>query len=114
MKAKTRNLKSTAAAFSVMVFGLTGVFLLSGFVEKNRPAPPAGLEDEDSALQGARLKGFSLGFESLTADWYWARALQYIGAKVVRDRNANAIFNLENLNNLNPRQLIRCSTTPQL
>ncbi|HXG85937.1 MAG TPA: hypothetical protein VNI84_18090 [Pyrinomonadaceae bacterium] len=105
MKAKMRNLKPTITAIAVIVFGFAGVFLLSGFVEKNRPAPPAGIEDEDLALQGARLKGFSLGFEGLIADWYWMRALQYIGAKVVKDRETNTKFNLENLNGLNPRLL---------
>lgn len=92
-------------AIAVIVFGFTGVFLLSGFVEKNRPAPLAGLEDEDLALRGGRLKGFSLGFEGLIADWYWMQALQYIGEKLVRDRETNQKLNLENLNSLNPRLL---------
>lgn len=102
---KPFQLKKNVAALVVIVFGLAGVFLSSGFVEKNRPAPPFGLEDEDLALQGARLKGFSLGFEGLLADWYWMRALQYIGAKVVRDRETSSRFNLENMSALNPRLL---------
>lgn len=105
MKPNIKNLKRTITAIAVIIFGFAGVFALSGFVEKNRPAPPAGIEDEDLALQGARLKGFALGSEGLIADWYWMRALQYIGAKVVRDRETNTKFNLENLNDLNPRLL---------
>ncbi len=97
--------KQTLAALAVIVFGFAGVFALSGFVEKARPPLPAGFEDEDLALQGARLKGFSLGFEGLLADWYWMRALQYIGAKVIRDRETNDNFNLENMSGLNPRLL---------
>lgn len=105
MKSGSQNLKPTITAIAVIIFGFAGVFALSGFIEKNRPAPPAGIEDEDLALQGARLKGFALGSEGLIADWYWIQALQYIGEKVVRDRETNTNFNLENLNSLNPRLL---------
>lgn len=97
--------KQTIIAVAVILVGFAGVFGLSEFVEKNRPPLPAGVEDEDLALQGERLKGFSLGLEGLVADWYWMRSLQYIGAKIVRDRETNNQFNLENLNNLNPRLL---------
>jgi hypothetical protein len=57
------------------------VFGLSRFVEANRPALPENYADEDLALQGARLKGYALGFEGLIADWYWMKSLQYIGDK---------------------------------
>lgn len=90
---------------AVILFGFVGVFLLSGFVERTRPPLPAGYADEDLSLQGRRLKGFSFGFEGLLADWYWMRSLQYIGEKVVKDREENKNFNLENLSGLNPRLL---------
>lgn len=97
--------KQNIIAAVVIVCGFAGVFLLSNFIEKNRPALPENFADEDLGLQGARLKGYSLGFEGLIADWYWMRALQYIGEKVVKDRETNTKFNLEDLNNLNPRLL---------
>jgi len=102
---KLDRTKQTILALAVMVFGFAGVFLLSGFIEKNRPTLPEGFTDEDLALQSAKLKGFSLGFEGLIADWYWMQALQYIGEKVVKDRETNKKLNLENLNGLNPRLL---------
>ncbi len=102
---KLDRAKQTIIAIAIIVFGFVGVFLLSGFIEKNRPIVPEEFADEDLALQGAKLKGFSLGFEGLVADWYWMEALQYIGKKVVKDRETNKKFNLENLNNLNPRLL---------
>lgn len=105
MKSKMQNFKPTISAIAVIVFGFVGVFLLSDFVEKTRPAPPPGIEDEDLSLQAGRLKGFSLGFEGLLADWYWMRALQYIGAKVVKNQESETNLNLENLNSLNPRLL---------
>ncbi len=92
--------------FSIIIaLGLVGVFLLSGFTERARPPLPDGYADEDLALQGARLKGFSPGFEGLLADWYWVRSLQYIGGKVVKYNDKNENFNLENLKPLNPRLL---------
>lgn len=97
--------KFNIVAAIVIVFGLAGVFFASDFVERSRPALPANYADEDLSLQGARLKGFSFGFEGLLADWYWMRSLQYIGEKVVADRERNERFDLENLGRLNPRLL---------
>lgn len=97
--------KQTIAAVAAIIFGFLGVFGLSDFLEKHRPPPPAGIEDEDLGLQGGRLKGFALGFDGLLADWYWMQALQYIGEKFVKDRETNQKFNLENLERLNPRRL---------
>lgn len=102
---KSNFSKSNVIAAAVIVFGLIGVFLASDFTEKNRPALPDGYADEDLSLQGARLKGYSFGFEGLLADWYWMRSLQYIGEKVVKDHDKNTNFNLENLKPLNPRLL---------
>lgn len=102
---KVNELKSNLTAAAIIVFGLVGVFFLSGFVERSRPALPENYADEDLSVQGARLKGFSLGFDGLLADWYWMRSLQYIGAKIVADRDKNTKLNLENLTPLNPRLL---------
>jgi len=97
--------KQTFIAIAVIICGLAGVFRLSDSVEKARPALPETYADEDLQLQGARLKGFAFGFEGLLADWYWVRSLQYIGAKIVKNQDANEDLNLENLSSLNPRLL---------
>ena len=97
------NSGKSFVAVAVILFGLVAIFLLSSFVEKNRPPLPEGFEDEDLALQGAKLKGYSLGFEGLIADWYWMRSLQYIGEKVVKTPREK--LNLEDLTALNPRLL---------
>ena len=96
------NLLKTFTAIAVIICGFVAVFLLSGFVEKTKPALPENYADEDLTLQGAKLKGFSLGFEGLLADWYWMKSLQYLGDKVV---NSKESFSLDNLNSLNPRLL---------
>jgi tetratricopeptide (TPR) repeat protein len=87
----------------IIVCGFVGIFVLSEFLEKNRPALPENYADEDLALQGARLKGYSMGFEGLIADWYWMQSLQYLGDKILKNPGANVSF--DNLNALNPRLL---------
>ena len=79
-----KQTKQILFALVVIGCGFVAVFALSGFLEKNRSALPAGYEDEDLALQGANLKGYALGSEGLLADWYWMKSLQYIGDKIVK------------------------------
>lgn len=95
----SNRIKSTVA-FAVIFFGFITVFFLSLFIEENRPALPPGFEDEDLALQGAKLKGYALGFEGLIADWYWMKSLQYLGDKIVKSE-----IGASNLKPLNPRLL---------
>ncbi len=92
----------TIFALAVIVCGFAAVFGLSRFVEANRPAPPAGYEDSDLAVQGARLKGYALGFEGLLADWYWMKSLQYIGDKILKTERA---IRIDDMRELNPRLL---------
>ena len=93
----------TVLSVVVIIGGFIAVFLLSDFIEKNRPPLPENYADEDLSLQGARLKGYSLGAEGLIADWYWMRSLQYLGDKILR--NPDARVSIDNLKSLNPRLL---------
>lgn len=88
---------------AVIIFGFAAIFGVGNYLDKVRPELPAGYEDQDLALQGARLKGFSLGFEGLIADWYWMNSLQYVGNKILK--NPNAKISLDNMKALNPRLL---------
>jgi tetratricopeptide (TPR) repeat protein len=96
------NRTKIISAAAIIVFGFAAIFALSGFIEANRPALPAGFEDSDLALQGAKLKNYSLGANGLLADLYWMRALQYIGDKAVKSKEK---VDMENLRPLNPRLL---------
>lgn len=87
---------------AIIVFGFAAIFALSRFIEANRPPLPAGFEDSDLALQGAKLKNYSLGFNGLLADLYWMQALQYIGNKALKSKEK---VDMENLRPLNPRLL---------
>ena len=97
------NSAKTFISVSIIICGFVGIFLLSKFLERNIPALPENYADEDLALQGARLKGYSLGFEGLIADWYWMQSLQYLGDKILKNPDAHISF--DNLNALNPRLL---------
>ncbi len=95
--------KSLLISLCILVFGYVLIFLLIPSIEKTRPPLPEGFEDQDLAIQGARLKGYKLGFDGLIADWYWMQSLQYLGNKIVE--NPDAKISIDNLNALNPRLL---------
>ena len=92
----------TLLAVVGIIFSLAAVYFLSNHLEQVKPALPENYTDQDLALQGAKLKGFSFGAEGLLANLYWMQALQYIGKKVVDSKED---LNLDNLSSLNPRLL---------
>lgn len=99
----TRNGKDLLLTLLLIAGGFGAVFALSGRLEAARPPMPEGFEDQDLALQGARVRGFALGMEGLAADWYWMQSLQYIGNKILK--NPGIKVSLDNLTPLNPRLL---------
>ena len=99
---KKDSLKTLISA-AVIVIGFAAIFGIGNYLEKTRPELPASYEDEDLSLQGARLKGFALGFEGLIADWYWMKSLQYVGEKILK--NPSAKIDINDLTSLNPRLL---------
>lgn len=99
----TSTIGKTVTAATLIVLGLAIAIGLTRYVERVRPALPAGYEDEDLALQGARLKGFAFGAEGLLADWYWMNSLQYLGKKI--SAVGLSSLNLDDLTPLNPRLL---------
>src|SRR5215211_8887169 len=95
--------RTTGLAILVILCGFAVVFFLTGFVERQRPAPSSDYEDEDMALRGSQFKGFVFGAEGLVADWYWMNSLQYMGKKISTiglDK-----LDLEDMRSLNPRLL---------
>lgn len=97
------NSTKTFLSIIAVVLGFGLVFLLSNFIETVRPPLPEQYEDEDLALQSSKIKGYSLGFEGLIADWYWMQSLQYIGDKLAKSKETT--IDLGNLTSLNPRLL---------
>jgi tetratricopeptide (TPR) repeat protein len=88
---------------AIIVSGFTAVVFISGSIENNRPPLSEEYEDADLRLNGSRLKGFMFGTEGLMADWYYMRALQYIGDKILKSKAD--FIDIEDLRDLNPRLL---------
>lgn len=88
-------------AILIVCFGLS--VLLSRHIEATKPRLPANYSDSDVEMNGSYLKGYALGTESLIADWYYMRSLQYVGDKLI---NSKADFiNIDDLRDLDPRLL---------
>lgn len=87
----------------ILIAGMAAIVPIGNFVGASKPPLPADYEDSDLTFEGSRLKGFALGSEGLIADWYWMRALQYIGDKLIKQPSEQV--NIDDLRGLNPRLL---------
>lgn len=94
--------RRTLALVLVIVAGIGGVVSTARWLDSHRPAPDPRLEEEKLYLTGQTVRRISLGFNGLVADWYWMRALQYVGSKVL---NLPQHLQLDNLGQLDLRLL---------
>lgn len=95
--------KSLLLPIAIIVACYGAAISLSRTLDREKPHLPAGYEDADITVKGSKFKGFLLGSESLVADWYWMRALQYVGNKM---ENATVeTTDLEDLRALNIKLL---------
>lgn len=69
----------------VIVVGLACAALLVRRTDAARPPLDPNALDESLYLNGKMARRISLGFNGLTADWYWMRSLQYVGKKVINE-----------------------------
>lgn len=92
----------TVVLGALIAAGFGAVIALTGPLERIKPTLPETYSDSDLSMNGSRLKGFAFGMEGLLADWYWMRALQYIGDKIIEGRKTGNI-DIEDLTSLNPR-----------
>jgi tetratricopeptide (TPR) repeat protein len=76
-----------AKLISIIVTGLLLIYPLQRWIDHTTPREAVG--DETLYLSGATVKKMSLGLESLAADIYWIRTVQYFGRKLL-DRNRPA------------------------
>ncbi len=90
------------ALLLVVLLGLAIVIGLSRRIDASRPPVDATLEEEQLYLTASTAKRVSLGFNGLAADWYWMRALQYVGRRVM---NTSEPLQLDNLSHLNLKLL---------
>jgi len=84
----------------VIICGLGAAAGLARWLELERRPPVEQLAQaaEELYLQPEAARRLSLGFNAITADWYWMRALQYTGRKVGAHEGAIQIDDLSALN----------------
>jgi len=87
---------------SFIVIGLATVVGLSHWIDSHKPPVNTAIEEEQLYLNGATARRLSLGFNGLAADWYWMRALQYVGRKII---DAPADLQIDTLGKLNLKLL---------
>ena len=98
-----KNWSSREALLLLVVFiGLASIVGLSRVIDSRRPSIDARIEEEQLYVNGKTVKRISLGFNGLAADWYWMRALQYVGRKVL---NTPREIQLDDLGQLNVKLL---------
>jgi len=91
----------TLALALIVVIGMTCVALLVRRIDTLRPPEDPNAIDESLYLDDKTARRISLGFNGLAADWYWMRSLQYVGRKIINDRDVP----LDNLRLLNLKLL---------
>lgn len=90
-------------AITILLAGLATIPVLSRYIESCRPQLDEAYGDSDLQMNAGFLRGFSFGAEGLIADWYFMRALQYLGDKLLK--NPEMEIDLDDLRPLNPRLL---------
>jgi tetratricopeptide (TPR) repeat protein len=97
--------RQTFALALVVLLGMAGVVGLSRWMDARRPPTNIALEEERLYLTGAAARRVSLSFNGLVADWYWMRALQYVGRKIINLESVGNDIQLDNLGSLDLRLL---------
>jgi tetratricopeptide (TPR) repeat protein len=75
--------RRTLALVLVIIAGMGGVVSMARWLDSRRSIPDLRLEEEKLYLTGKTARRLSLAFNGLVADWYWMRALQYVGGKIL-------------------------------
>ncbi|HEY5885816.1 MAG TPA: hypothetical protein VIT88_14090 [Pyrinomonadaceae bacterium] len=81
----------------IIVIGVVGFVAVARWLDTHRPKIQTEIQQESLYLTGNALKRMSLNFNGLVADWYWMRALQYVGGKIL---SAQGPIQLDDLSEL--------------
>jgi len=112
--ATVTNRGRTAVLAFVILFGAAGIVSVARWIDAHRQMPDKESVQEDLYLQGPTAKRLSIAFNGLAADWYWMRALQYVGRKALHFQDTHpGQLSLNDLGNLNLHvlpPLLRVST----
>lgn len=88
----------TAALSLAVLLGMVVVVTLARWMERHRPSHDAGVAAEELYLTPEGAKRLSLGMGGLVADWYWMRALQYVGRRLMHHPGDIQLDDLSQLN----------------
>jgi tetratricopeptide (TPR) repeat protein len=104
-EARNSARRQTLALSLVVLLGMAAIFGLSRWMDAHRPAASTAVEEERLYLTGAAARRASLSFNGLIADWYWMRALQYVGRKIISLESRPGGAQLDKLGSLDLRLL---------
>jgi tetratricopeptide (TPR) repeat protein len=79
--ATTPNRGRTITLCTLILVGLAATVLISNWIDRHRQTPVVASDQDELYLNGPTAKRLSLAFNGLAADWYWMRALQYVGRR---------------------------------
>ena len=82
----------------LVIAGIATAVLLSRWIDARRAPVDVKVEEERLYLTANTARRMSLGFTGLIADWYWMRALQYVGGKILSVPEGVQIDDLGQLN----------------
>ena len=82
-KTMTARRRQTLLLSILLISALGSAALLNRWLETNRPPLDSRSEEEKLYVTGKTARRMSLAFNGLIADWYWMRALQYVGRKII-------------------------------
>jgi tetratricopeptide (TPR) repeat protein len=82
-EARRRKMRQLLSQAAIVVLGLAVVVALSRWMDARKPPADPQLEEQSLYVTGATARRMSIGFNGMVADWYWMRALQYVGNKVI-------------------------------
>lgn len=102
LQARARRLKETALLVAIILCSLFGAIATAVWIERHPRSSAQTIPAEERLyLKGAAARRMSLAFNGIMADWYWMRALQYVGRKAV----AHEKFRIDNLSELDLKLL---------
>jgi tetratricopeptide (TPR) repeat protein len=104
-EARAAARRQTVMLALIVLLGMAAVFGLSRWMDAHRPPASTAVEEERLYLTGAAARRASLSFNGLIADWYWMRALQYVGRKIITHQSRPGEVQLDNLGSLDLRLL---------
>jgi tetratricopeptide (TPR) repeat protein len=97
-RSPTSAVKRAIPLTALIVGGMLSIVVMARWIDAHRPTTPPEMEEESLYLTSNAAKRISLGFNGLAADWYWMRALQYVGKKILGASEEVVIDDLRKLN----------------